>query len=38
MCKKNGFKIVEINEWFDDITKKTIPRLITIVFKKNRNV
>jgi len=37
-AKKNGFKIVEINEWFDDITKKTIPRLITIVFKKNRNV
>ena len=33
-AKKNGFKLIEINEWFDDVAKKAIPRLISIVFKK----
>ncbi len=34
-AKKNGFKLIEINEWFDDVAKKAIPRLISIVFKKS---
>ena len=34
-AKKNGFKLIEINKWFDDVAKKAIPRLISIVFKKS---
>ena len=33
-AEDNGFKLLEINEWFDDKAKKEIPRLISFVFKK----
>ncbi|TVZ27694.1 methyltransferase family protein [Gillisia sp. Hel_I_86] len=30
----NGFKLVQLNEWFDEDDKKNIPRLVSFVFKK----
>ena len=33
-AKKNGFKILDINEWFDSPAKEDLPRLISFVFKK----
>ena len=33
-AKSNGFKLLEINEWFDNHSKKEIPRLISFVFRK----
>lgn len=33
-AKKNGLKLVEINEYFDDANRKEIPRILTILFKK----
>ncbi|MFD1292582.1 class I SAM-dependent DNA methyltransferase [Lutibacter holmesii] len=33
-AKSNGFKLIEIEEWFDDAVKKELPRLISFVFKK----
>jgi len=32
---KNGFKLVELKEWFDREEENEIPRLISFVFKKN---
>ncbi len=32
--KNNNFDCVELNEWFDDDDRTTIPRLLTIVFQK----
>ena len=32
----NGFSILEINEWFDNNDCNSIPRLISFVFKKER--
>lgn len=32
-AKNNGFEFVEMEEWFDDNTKKELPRLISFVFK-----
>ena len=34
-AENNDFKLLEINEWFDDNSKKEIPRLISFVFRKN---
>lgn len=31
---KNGFKLLELEEWFDDEDKTAIPRLISFVFEK----
>jgi ubiquinone/menaquinone biosynthesis C-methylase UbiE len=31
---KNGFKLIELEEWFDDEDKTAIPRLISFVFEK----
>lgn len=33
-AKNNGFELLEIKEWFDDKSKKEIPRLITFVYRK----
>ncbi|MFD1316464.1 class I SAM-dependent DNA methyltransferase [Namhaeicola litoreus] len=34
-AKKNGFELVEIKEWFDEVNKAGIPRLIGILWRKN---
>jgi len=34
-AKKNNFKLIEINEWFDGEEENEIPRLISFVFKNN---
>lgn len=31
---KNGFKLLELNEWFDDLNEYKIPRLVSFVFQK----
>ena len=31
---KNGFKLLELEEWFDDEDKTAFPRLISFVFEK----
>ena len=33
-AESNDFKLLEINEWFDDNSEKEIPRLISFVFRK----
>lgn len=33
-AEKNGFLLIEINEWFDEEIENEIPRLISFVFKK----
>ncbi|MDP6922312.1 MAG: methyltransferase domain-containing protein [Lutibacter sp.] len=33
-AENNDFELLEINEWFDDNSKKEIPRLISFVFRK----
>ncbi|AMC11170.1 methyltransferase type 11 [Lutibacter profundi] len=33
-AKKYNFKLIEINEWFDQSSKNEIPRLISFIFKK----
>ena len=33
-AESNHFKLLEINEWFDDNSEKEIPRLISFVFRK----
>ena len=33
-AKNNGLEFVEMKEWFDEDTKKGLPRLISFVFKK----
>jgi len=33
-AESNDFKLLEINEWFDDNSEKDIPRLISFVFRK----
>ena len=33
-AKRDSFKLVEINEWFDHETENEIPRLISFVFSK----
>jgi len=32
---KNNFKIIEIDEQFDNLDENEIPRLISFVFRKN---
>lgn len=34
-AKNNGFKLVELKEWFDENTQNDIPRLLSFVFKKH---
>jgi ubiquinone/menaquinone biosynthesis C-methylase UbiE len=34
-AEKSNFKLLEIEEWFDEEAKTEIPRLISFVFKKN---
>lgn len=36
-AKKHGISISEINEYFDDNDRTTIPRIITILFSKSQN-
>ncbi|WP_010228236.1 class I SAM-dependent DNA methyltransferase [Gillisia marina] len=31
---KNGFKLVQLKEWFDDDNKENIPRLVSFLFQK----
>ncbi|QCK15803.1 class I SAM-dependent DNA methyltransferase [Mangrovivirga cuniculi] len=31
---RNGFKLLVVNEWFDDKTRNELPRLVTFVFNK----
>lgn len=31
---RNGFEIVEVNEWFDRETNNEIPRILTLLFRK----
>ncbi len=33
-AKENGFKLEEMDEWFDGLDENEIPRLISFVFKK----
>ena len=33
-AKKYGFDVVDINEYFDDNDRESIPRILTILFKK----
>lgn len=33
-AKKNRFELVELKEWFDEAEKRTLPRLISFVFRK----
>lgn len=33
----NGFELLEIKEWFDEIEELKMPRLISFVFKKKKN-
>jgi ubiquinone/menaquinone biosynthesis C-methylase UbiE len=32
--KKYGFEIIEVNEYFDDDNHQTIPRILTLIFRK----
>jgi len=34
-AKKNGFEIVDINEFFDEDDRTTIPRILTLLFRKS---
>ena len=34
-AKKYGFDVVDINEYFDDNNRTAIPRILTILFRKN---
>lgn len=36
-AENNDFKLLEINEWFDENSEKEIPRLISFVFRKKTN-
>ncbi|MCY7328240.1 MAG: hypothetical protein LH618_06810 [Saprospiraceae bacterium] len=33
-ASRNGFACIQLNEWFDDDDRTTIPRLLTMVFAK----
>lgn len=33
----NGFELLELKEWFDENSKNSIPRLISLVFRKQQN-
>jgi len=35
-AKKYGFDVVDINEYFDDNDRSSIPRILTMLFKKNK--
>lgn len=34
-AKNNDFELIKINEYFDDNNRNNIPRILTLVFKKN---
>lgn len=34
VADKSGFELVELNEWFDELNEKEIPRLVSFVFRK----
>lgn len=34
-AKNNNFEVVDVNEYFDDDDRSAIPRILTILFKKN---
>ncbi len=34
-ARNNGFSIVEVEEYFDDNNRNGLPRILTLVFKKN---
>lgn len=36
-AKQFGFEIVEVNEYFDKNDKTNIPRILTLLFRKNNN-
>ncbi len=33
-ASKSGFKLIKINEWFDDDEKTELPRLVSFIFEK----
>jgi len=35
-AKTNDFELVELKDWFDDDDKKTIPRLLTMIYKTKK--
>lgn len=35
--KKNGFKLIDINEYFDEGDRTTLPRILTLLFRKPAN-
>ena len=35
-AKKNGFDVVDLNEYFDDDARTSIPRILSILFKKKQ--
>ncbi len=35
-AKKCNFRLIDINEYFDDDDKTTIPRILTMIFEKNK--
>jgi ubiquinone/menaquinone biosynthesis C-methylase UbiE len=37
-AKKYGFDILELNEFFDDANKKSIPRILTLLLRKTKPV
>ncbi len=34
-AKKYGFSLIDLEEWFDDNDRTQIPRILTLLFKKN---
>jgi hypothetical protein len=34
-ANKYGFSLMELEEWFDDNDRTQIPRILTLLFKKN---
>lgn len=34
-ARKYNFQLIDINEYFDDDNKNSIPRILTLIFKKN---
>jgi hypothetical protein len=34
-ANKYGFSLIELEEWFDDNDRTQIPRILTLLFKKN---
>jgi ubiquinone/menaquinone biosynthesis C-methylase UbiE len=35
LAKQNGFSVVDLDEWFDEDGSNEIPRILTLLFRKN---